>query len=112
MSSVIEVIKKIVLFLFGIVLIIWGYRANAATNKEGAMLVKDGISSKLKELEESLRKELETRQTAPKTQKKEEPIKKEKAKISLSTVKKKEEKKVEVQTVIEKETPEESSGTE
>lgn len=112
MSSIMEVIRKVGLFLFGIVLIIWGYRANAATKNEGAISAKGGISPILKALEENLKQQQEARK-AEKAQKKEEPVKETKA--SLPIEKKKEEKKetkVEEQTVIEKETPEESSGTE
>lgn len=111
MSNIMEVIRKIGLFLFGIVLIVWGYRANAATKNEGAISAKDGISPVLKALEDTLKQHQEARQ-AEKAQKKEEPVKESKA--SLPIEKKKEEKKetkVKEQTVVEKETPEESSGT-
>lgn len=111
MSNIMEVVRKVGLFLFGIVLIIWGYRANAATKNEGAISAKDEISAILKELGDTLKQHQEAKQ-AEKVQKKEEPVKE--SKVSLPIEKKKEEKKetkVEEQTVIEKETPEESSGT-
>lgn len=102
------VVRKVGLFLFGIVLIVWGYRANAATKNEGAISARDGISPVLKALEDTLKQHQEARQ-AEKAQKKEEPVKE--SKTSLPIEKKKEETKVKEQTVIEKETPEESSGT-
>lgn len=114
MNSILEVIRKIGLFLFGVVLIVWGYRANAATTREGAVFDKNGVSPILKALEENLKEQQEARQ-AEKAGKKEESVKD--SKVSLPMEGKKEdkkerkEKKVESQTVIEKEKPEEASGT-
>ncbi|GHV40908.1 hypothetical protein FACS1894179_08200 [Bacteroidia bacterium] len=111
MNSVMEVIRKTGLFLFGVVLIVWGYRANAATNNEGPISVKGGISPILKALEKNLKQQQEAGQ-AEDSGKKEKPVKTNK--VSLPIEKKKEEDKetkIEARTVIEKETPEKSSGT-
>lgn len=113
MNSVMEAVRKTGLFLFGIVLIVWGYRANAATKNEGAISVKGGVSPVLKALEKDLKQQHEARQ-AEKVEKaqQEELMKKKKAALAVEKKKaEKEESKIEEQTVIEKETPEESSGT-
>ncbi len=110
MGRIMESIRKVGLFLFGIVLIVWGYRANAATKNEGVMSAKNGISPILKALEENFKQQQEAK-LAEKAEK-EELIKKRKAALLVEKKKaEKEEAKIEQQTVIEKETPEESSGT-
>lgn len=111
MNSVMEVIRKTGLFLFGVILIIWGYRANAATNNEGAISAKGGISPILKALEENLKQQQEARQ-AENSGKKEKPVKTNKVSMPIEKKKEKDkETKIGAQTVIEKETPEKSSAT-
>ncbi|GAB6009307.1 hypothetical protein [Dysgonomonas reticulitermitis] len=111
MNNVMEVIRKVGLFLFGIVLIVWGYRANAATNNEGAISAKGGISPILKALEKNLKQQQEAGQ-AENSEKKEELVKTNKVALPIEKKKEKDkETKIEVQTVIEKETPEKSSAT-
>jgi hypothetical protein len=80
MSSVMEVIRKTGLFLFGVVLIVWGYKANAATNNEGAISARGGILPILKNLEENLKQQQEARQ-AENSEKKEETVKTNKSTI-------------------------------
>ncbi|GAB6120794.1 hypothetical protein [Dysgonomonas termitidis] len=131
MRNIIQNIKKITLFLFGVILIIWGYKVNAANNTAKAEEENDKAAKEVEVLPvTATEKEDEKPQTEqpaeaqPKEVKKETPVNtpaKPKAVSTVPAVKKEAEKKVEVepkkveepkQTVIEKATPEEASGTE
>ncbi|MFQ9315494.1 hypothetical protein [uncultured Dysgonomonas sp.] len=139
MNNIVQILKKTGLFLFGVLLVIWGYKVNAANTEEKA---KEEKEKNTKEVEQPI---VLPPADEPKTE--EQPVKEEvkslTAPAKVSTEKKKaedvkpkasttpqtkkastavenkkenqtEEKKVEEvkQTVIEKATPEESSGTE
>jgi len=133
MNNIIQTIKKTVLFLFGVLLIIWGYKVNATNNDAKAQDEKDKTAQESEKqpditLAEDTIKQPKTSKTdtEPATQdtgKKKQPVAPAKSKNdSVPTVKKqpvkkdKEEpvKKVEEtkETVIETATPEEASGTE
>lgn len=105
MNNIWEIIKKAGLFLFGVVLIIWGYRANASTGKVGALPAKSGFGELLNSYEEELNAKAEELKPEPK---KVEPVKVVKTQVAPE---KKPEIATEPQTVVEKETPEESSAT-
>lgn len=145
MKNIIKILKKAGLFLFGIVLIIWGYKVNATNLEEKVKAEED---KKNKEAEQSIitpqaeeatiekaeaPKEPETKKepAAPKVANGQKEVQQTKPRIPAATPaktpsttsvaeKKTESKaseepaKVEEpkQTVIEKATPEESSGTE
>lgn len=141
MNNIIQILKRIGLFLFGVLLVIWGYKVNAANTEEKA---KDEKEKNTKEVEQPIvlppadepkAEELPVKEevkslTAPAKvspeKKKTEDVKPKasatpQTKKSATAVESKkekenqtEEKKVEEvkQTVIEKATPEESSGTE
>lgn len=124
MGNIVQLLKKIGLFLFGVALIIWGYKANATNKTESAKV--DETPKKEADIAESItQKEQE--------QEKEEEAEKPKPKVKVlsnTDVKKTETKKAEVKSeekkkpketpevseptkpVVEKATPEESSGTE
>lgn len=141
MNNIIQVLKKVGLFLSGILLIVWGYKVNAANIEAKAKEEKE--SNKETELQpvvappaNQVEAETESTVTEPTKKtatpkdseaKKEAPQNKAKAsvpspaKTSAPAVEKKVEKKATEesakveepkQTVIEKATPEESSGTE
>lgn len=110
MNNILDTIKKIALFLFGVILIIWGYKANASNTAKEAKAIepmKDILEPALNAIEEK----------SAKTKAESKPIqdtKKQAVPQAVAKEKKVEEKKIEEpqQTVIEKATPEESSGTE
>lgn len=139
MNNIIQVLKKIGLFLFGILLIIWGYKVNAANNEEKTKAERESNNKEIGQQpvnvpadnnpaeQDTLKTEIKKVVTPKANDKKAVPQAKPKvsaptpAKSPESTVEKKTESKVveepvkveePKQTVIEKETPEESSGTE
>lgn len=119
MNYILDLLKKIGLFLFGVVLVIWGYGANLATAKKEASgakgsyvpLIKD-IEGQLKQQQDSLvnKKDVEKRAKENVLPKK-NLLKKE---ISSPIIKEEPIAKIseEPKTVIEPEKSEESSGTE
>lgn len=110
MNNILNIIKKIALFLFGVILIIWGYKANAAnTEKEGKAI------EPMKDILEPVLNAIEEKNVKPEDEPK--PVQEPKKQVTpqpTAKEKKVDEKKIEEpqQTVIEKATPEESSGTE
>ncbi|EGK02834.1 hypothetical protein [Dysgonomonas gadei] len=127
MRNIIQNIKKITLFLFGVILIIWGYKVNAANNTAKAEEEKDKATKEVEilpvaatEKEEDKPQTEQPAEPQAKEVKKETPVKP-KAVSTVPAVKKEVEKKIEEepkkveepkQTIIEKATPEEASGTE
>lgn len=131
MRNIIQNIKKTTLFLFGVILIVSGYKVNAANNTAKAEEEKDKATQEVEVLPiASTEKEDEKPQaeqpleSQPKKVKKEAPVstptkpktaptapavKKEPEKKASEEPKKEEESK---QTVIEKAKPEEATGTE
>ncbi|MBF0648475.1 hypothetical protein IR083_06570 [Dysgonomonas sp. GY75] len=131
MRNIIQNIKKITLFLFGVILIIWGYKVNAANNTAKAEEEKDKATKEVEvlpvattEKEEDKPQTEQPAEPQAKEVKKETPVNtpaKPKAASTVPAVKKEVEKKIEEepkkveepkQTIIEKATPEEASGTE
>ncbi|SBV95127.1 hypothetical protein [uncultured Dysgonomonas sp.] len=131
MRNIIQNIKKITLFLFGVILIVSGYRVNAANNTAKAEEEKDKATKEVEVLPiAATEKEDDNPQTEQpaepqaKEVKKETPVNtpaKPKAASTVPAVKKEVEKKIEEepkkveepkQTIIEKAIPEEASGTE
>jgi len=139
MNNIIQVLKKVGLFLFGILLIIWGYKVNAANIEEKAKEEKENNNKEIEQQPvnvpsindnptkaDSLK--VEPKEVVPPkstNNKKAAPQPKPKtpaetSKTPVPLVEKKAESKPaeepvkveEKQTVIEKATPEESSGTE
>lgn len=117
MTNIINIAKKVILFLFGIFLIVWGYKVNAANSIEKVKEEKDNVSKK--ELEQAF--PIPTKEEVKPV---EESISEATTRIEIANqpeVEKKEGKKKEnkrkkdkeaKQTVIESDTPEKASGTE
>ncbi|MBK5719984.1 hypothetical protein JGH11_03775 [Dysgonomonas sp. Marseille-P4677] len=130
MTDFIQNIKKIILFLFGVILIIWGYKANATNNeakiedeKENTsqeteivplVPIEEEINIKTESEPEQLEKKVveETKQTTPLQTS--QPVSVKPSQKKTAEPKTEEPKKVEETPpiVIETATPEESSGTE
>lgn len=111
MNNILEAIKKIGLFLFGIVLVIWGYGANSAAAKKEASGLKGTISPLLEKIGNQLKQQqdsLASKEKIEETKKnvvlhKKEPVVKESKSEKIEA---------EPKTIIEPEKSEESSGTE
>lgn len=130
MKEIVQGVKKVGLFLFGTVLIVWGYKANASEAKsdespkdlakeQNPIVIPDANSGEEVEREDTpVKEELPVTTSAAKpatptqkesTKKKEVPVK---AAETKSESKPAEKEKVQQQTVVETAGAEESSGTE
>lgn len=123
MNNILETVKKIGLFLFGIVLVIWGYAANHATNNKGALSIKGYLMPLMKDIEKQLKQQQDSLARKEKSEaekllrKSEVTLPKKDAVVKETNPKKVEDEsssKVseEPKTVIEPEKAEEASGTE
>lgn len=126
MNKIVQNIKKVGLFLFGVILIIWGYKVNATNNENKAK--EEKAEKEVEESKSEIDKEeikpdtIETEKTlpistTPSVHEKKQPIAPkpiQKVETKIPEQKKTETPKVEEkkETVIETATPEESSGTE
>lgn len=125
MKDIIQWVKKVGLFLFGVVLIIWGYKANANNseqpkvdeNKPKDIEKTDTVSSPSQPTEEpqteTISEPVEKKDETPKTTEKKKDVAPAQPKQETKKEQPKQEEKIEApKTVIETTTPEESSGTE
>lgn len=115
MKYIIQNIKKSLLFLFGIVLIIWGYKVNASNSEEKTQNEKDKAVQETEKQPDIISVQDSVKQDeTPKTKVESAVVDTEKKKQTEKKAKEEPVKKVEEtkETVIETATPEEASGTE